>query len=269
MSGPKSIALMIIGLLALMVPAYVDAQGVAFAVFNGAYPDAELHRLNLQTGELTPVGSIGSPVTHIAFDSNGSLYGVDPDNDQLLSIDVMTGSGTPVGPLGATIEWVQGLTFSSDDRLWMAASDAILGPSLYEVDRITGAATWRFAVDGAHFGALAADDDTLFMASSSLAVVDTSTGSVSPLPGSDFEIWWARALDFDADGTLWGLMLCGPCMGPFDVLIMQTIDPTTGNFASTGPWEPHGTWGFAILDGALLLDGFESGDTSAWSTTLP
>jgi hypothetical protein len=58
-------------------------------------------------------------------------------------------------------------------------------------------------------------------------------------------------------------------MTPFDVLIMMTIDPTTGTSASTGLGEPHGTWGLAILDGGLFFDGFEAGDTSAWSSAEP
>ena len=132
MFGQKFIVLIASGLLALMVAASADAQGLAFAVVDGPYPDATLHRLDLQTGALTPVGPIGYRVTHIAFDSDGSLYGVDSHNDQLLLIDVMTGSSTPVGPLGLTIEWVAGVTFGADDRLWMAAKDEILGPSLYE-----------------------------------------------------------------------------------------------------------------------------------------
>ena len=257
------------GILALLAAGGADAQGLAFAVFNGPYADAELHRLSLETGELRQIGAIGHPVTHIAFDTAGSLYGVDSEHDQLLIIDVMDGSGTPVGPLGVGIFEVKGLTFGVGDRLWMSAWDHDLGPSLYEIDPHTGEATWLAGIAEAHFGCLASSGDTVFMASYILAVVDTSTGTVEPLPSSTFGIWWARAVDFDGLGSLWGLMLCGPCSPPFDVLVMQTIDHTTGTIVNVGPYEPHGTWGLAILRDGVFLDGFESGDATAWSDFVP
>ncbi len=257
------------GILALLAAGGADAQGLAFAVFNGPYADAELHRLNLETGELTPVGAIGHPVTHIAFDSGGSLFGVDSEHDQLLIIDVMGGAGSPVGPLGVEIHEVKGLTFGAGDRLWMAAWGDPLGPSLYEIDRHTGGATLLAGIAEEHFGSLASSGDTLFTANYSLAVVDTSDGTIEPLPSSTFGIWWARAIDFDDLGRLWGLMLCGPCSGPFDVLVMQTIDRTTGTIVNVGPYEPHGTWGLAVFHDGLFFDGFESGDATAWSDFVP
>lgn len=256
------------GILASLPAGGADAQGLAFAVFNGPYFDAELHRLNLETGELTLIGAVGLAVTHIAFDSDGVLYGVDSDTDQLLTIDVMGGSGTPAGSLGVGIVEVAGLAFGTDHRLWMAARDDVLGPSLYEIDRHTGEATWFAGIAEEHFGGLASDGDTLFTASSHLAVVDTSDGTVEPLPSSSFGIWWARAVDFDGGGRLWGLMLCGPCTPPWDVLMMQMIDHTTGTLLSEGPFEPHGTWGLAILRDGLFLDGFEAGDATAWSAVI-
>jgi hypothetical protein len=254
--------------LVLLLAVNATAQGLAFAVFNGPYVDAELHRLNLETGVLTPVGPIGRAVTHIAFDSEGLLYGVDAENDQLLVIDVFGGAGRVVGPLGVSISDVYGLAFGAGGRLWMAAWDSAFGPSLYEIDRDTGMATRRFEIAEGHFGSLAAVGDTLFTASDTLAIVDTSTGSIEPIPSSTFEIWWARAMDFDGAGLLRGLMLCGPCMTPFDVLVLRPIDHTTGTFESDGPFEPHGTWGLAILREGLFLDGFESGDAAAWSSTV-
>lgn len=256
------------GILVLVAAVGADAQGLAFAVFNGPYPDAELHRLDLETGELTGIGAVGHPVTHIAFDSSGALYGVDCEGDQLLIIDVMGGSGTSVGPLGVQIDEVKGLTFGAGDRLWMAARNDVLGPSLYEIDRHTGEATWFAGIAEEHFGGLASDGDTLFTASSHLAVVDTSDGTVESLLSSSFGIWWARAVDFDDEGWLRGLMLCGPCTPPFDVLAMLVIDHTTGTIVSPGPGEPHGTWGLAILRGGLFLDGFESGNATAWSAII-
>lgn len=267
----KARALTVVGaaILVLSGTAGAGAQGVAFAVFDGWSPDAALHRLNLETGDLTPVGEIGFPSTHIAFDAGGSLYGIDPVNGQLLQIDVMTGSGSPLGALGFAIVEVKGLTFDADGHLWMAAIDDAQGPSLFEVDRDTGTATWVGGIDEAYIGALASSGGTVFTASYTLATLDTTTGGATALPGSSLGIWWALALDFDDHGSLWGLMLCGPCMVPWDVLRTLSIDPATGLIVGDGSSEPSGTWGLAILPGGIFLDGFETGNLNAWQATTP
>ncbi len=254
--------------LALLTAVGVDARDVAFAVFDGPYPGAYLNRLNLETGELTPVGLIGHRVTHIAFDSGGTLFGVDYQDEQLVTINVMGGAGSPVGSLGVELFEVKGLSVDADDRLWMIAEDDALGPSLYEIDRVSGAATRVAEIAEQHFGSLASRDGAVYVATDTLAVIDTSDGSVTPIPGSTLGIWWTRALDFDDSGTLWSLLLCGPCMTPFDVLITNPIDTATGTLSGGSRYEPHGTWGLAILRGAVFLDGFETGDTTSWSATV-
>ncbi len=253
--------------LILLAATGASAQGVAFAVLNGPYSNAELHRVDLFSGELTLAGAIGFPVTHIAFDPTGTLFGVNFSQNQLITIDVMHGSGAVVGPFGVTVSDVKGLAFTDDGRLWMAAEDDAHGPSVYQIDMDTGQATWFAGLVESYFGSLAGNGETLLLASYSLAEMDLSTGVISPIPTSDFAIWSARAIDFDDLGTLWSLMLCGPCMGPSDVLTIRTIDRTTGTVEGDGPYEPHGTWGLAILDDGLFLDGFESSDTDQWSIT--
>jgi hypothetical protein len=254
-----------IGLVGMLTTPCALAQGVSFAVFDGPYPDAELNRQDLETGELTPVGPVGFPVTQIAFDRQGTLYGIDPSGARLVLINPMDGSGTPVGDLGVSIVAVAGLSFDSDGRLWMTAIDPSLGPSLFEIETGTGAASWTSSIDMAYFGALAGIEGTVYLASYTLSTIDTSTGFVSPVPGSTLEIWTGRALDADDDGRLWGLMLCGPCMLPWDVLITSAIDPGTGLLVDDGLTQPHGTWGLAILPGGLFLDGFETGHLGAWT----
>ena len=255
---------------ALLTVGVAGAQGLAFTIVDGPYPLlAKLNRLDLGNGELTPVGMVGNRATHIAFDSEGSLFSVDYENDQLLTIDVMSGSGTAVGSLGLGIYEVMGLTVDGDDRLWMTARDDVLGSSLYEVDRRTGEATWIAGIAEQYFGGLASHDGTVFIAANTLAEVDTTNGTVTPVPGSTLGIWWTRALDFDDLGALRGLLLCGPCMVPWDVLIVNPIEPETGTLTGDSLNAPHGTWGLAILRGGLFLDGFETGDTDAWSVTKP
>jgi len=251
--------------LALLTATGAGAQGVAFALFDGWETEASLHHLDLETGALIRIGPVGRPCTNIDFDAAGALYGIDPVNSQLILIDAMTASSSPIGALGGSIAEVTGLTFDTAGRLWMAARDDALGPSLFEVDRDTGAAVWVSAVDEAYFGALASTGGTVFTASDILATMDTTTGVVTPVPGSDLGIWWTRALDFDDLGTLRGLLLCGPCAAPWDVLIVNPIDFNTGTLTGDSLFASHGTWGLAILHGGIFLDGFESGDLTAWS----
>ena len=252
-------------ILVLMLPPGAHAQEVAFTVMDGPYFDAELNRLTLDSGELTPVGPIGHSVTHIAFDSQGSLFGVDAMNDQLLAIGINSGSGAPVGSLGQEISWVEGLTFNAENRLWMIAMDDVLGSSLFEIDRATGEASWIAGIAEPLSHGLASHEGTVYIAGNALAALDTADGSVTLIPGSTLGIWWARALDFDDLGIPRGLLLCGPCMSPFDILIVNSIDPDSGTLTNDSFGAPHGSWGLAILQGSLFLDGFETGATGVWS----
>jgi hypothetical protein len=255
-------------LLILLGATAVSAQGVAFGVADGLYPQALLQRVNLETGELTLVGAVGYPVTHIAFDSAENLYGIDAENDQLLVIDVSGGGGFPVGPLGTTIVEVTGLAFDADDRLWMTAWDELDGPSFFEVDAASGLATRIAGLDLEYLGSLASRRGVVYLAGRTLSVVDTATGEVQPVQGSSFGMWFARASDFDDDGRLRSLLLCEPCMVPFDVLIASEINPGTGVLSGTAVPEPHGTWALAILRSGVFFDGFEGGTTSGWTVGL-
>jgi hypothetical protein len=249
--------------------AAAHAQGIAFAVVGGPQPGAALHQLELTTGELELVGPIGFPVTHIAFDTSERLLGVDPEGDQLLLINPISGTGVPIGPLGIGILEVKGLTHGDGESLWMTARGDSDGPSLYEVNSRSGAAIRRAGIAESDLGSLANRGDSVFLATSVLAEIDLSTGAVTPIPASGLGIWWARAIDLDANGTLHGLLLCQTCMAPFDVLITSRIETTTGTLIGQATSAPHGTWGLAILRSGVFLDGFESADLSRWSAATP
>jgi hypothetical protein len=249
---------------ALLTTEVSGAQGVAFAVVDGWSATSQLHRLDLDTGELSLVGAVGHPVVQIAFDGAEALFGVDPVGDQLLAIGRSGGFGTVVGPLGVDIADVVGLSFDAHDRLWMTARDSGGAPSLFEIDPSSGQATWVAGITEEHLGGLASDGEEMYITTRTLAVVDTNSGAVTPVDGSTFGIWWSRAADFDGNGNLRSLMLCEPCMTPFDVLEVTTVDTATGSVAVDGPNAAHNTWGLAILDSGVFFDGFESEDLTAW-----
>jgi len=258
----------VLGLL-VMTAAVVEAQGIAYTVSGEQRGSSFLYQLDLETGELVPVGAIGFAVTQIAFDADGRLYGVGHESDELLVIDPISGAGAPVGPLGVEVVEVTGLTAGEGARLWMTALGDVDGPSLYEIDTSSGTATRRAAISYDHLGSLARRAGTVYVVTSTLGVLNLSTGAVTPVPGTNLGIWWARAADLDADGALHGLMLCQVCMGPMDVLIASTIQTSTGTILGQGVGVPHGTWGLAILQDGVFLDGFESAGLTRWHTTVP
>ncbi|MCP4589336.1 MAG: PEP-CTERM sorting domain-containing protein [bacterium] len=114
--------------------------GELYGAFAG--PLDELYSINTTTGAATSRGAfnfgIESDVSAIAFNSSGELYGVDSDNERLVTINPLTGAGTVFGDgdTGITnIGSVVGLAFDGADSLWMAESES---NSLYEFSGIGG-----------------------------------------------------------------------------------------------------------------------------------
>lgn len=67
---------------------------------------ATLGTINIATGVVTPIGSVGSPLNGMIINPNtGEIFGFDVNNatDRLISINKATGAGTVVGPLGTNL----------------------------------------------------------------------------------------------------------------------------------------------------------------------
>ena len=87
-----------VGMFATASP--VLAQETLFGVSHG--PAGIIYTIDTTTAVPTPVGPHGlSNIQGLAFDSSGTLYGVDTVLDQLVTINTTTGAGTAVGLLGA------------------------------------------------------------------------------------------------------------------------------------------------------------------------
>lgn len=77
---------------------------------------------------------VGAQIDDIAIDpSDGTFYGADTDNSQLLTIDSTTGAATIVGPYGAGNPDIEGMGFHFDGSLYMTA-----GQQVYDVNKTTG-----------------------------------------------------------------------------------------------------------------------------------
>jgi len=82
-----------------------------------------------------------SDITSIAFDSGGNLYGVNADNNSLVTIDTTTGDVTEIAALtdadtGQPLAGVTGIDFSPGNVLYAVTAD-----TLYSVDPATGQCT--------------------------------------------------------------------------------------------------------------------------------
>ena len=75
-------------------------------------------------------------------DAAGNLYGVDPGDDNLYSINSTTGAATIIGALGIDLaENVQDMDYDKDNDILYLAAYLSTGGSLYTVNISTGAAT--------------------------------------------------------------------------------------------------------------------------------
>jgi D-alanyl-D-alanine carboxypeptidase len=116
------------GVCTQALSAKVPISGLAFNPLTGDLWLAEqssstlgdrIYKVNLQTGDTLGVGNTGfsQPLTDIAFDARGNLYGIEgtgagaPTN-RLARIDTATGKGTEIGSLG--LAGMQAIAFSPD-----------------------------------------------------------------------------------------------------------------------------------------------------------
>ena len=145
---------------ALAVPAASAAPvlyGATGVRADDSLPASNLYTLDPATGTATSVGSIGKPITGLAFDvaDGGKLYGVtagvylDGKERQLLRIDPATGASTVVGSLGANE--IEDIAFTALGQLygWNETGD-----DLYSINKATGALT---KVGESNFGVSSGD----------------------------------------------------------------------------------------------------------------
>jgi hypothetical protein len=181
-------------------------------------------RVFLETGLVQPIAHQGGGTAALALAPGDVLYGVDPDTDQLLTIDAVTGVATMVGSLGVDVS-APSLTANAAGELLLASS-----AGFHAVDPQTGAATRRGDDPGVR-GLAATCTDLLGLRPgnpSELVRIDPATGAVTglgPLAG----VIGAGSLGVDDEGTVWSVTEAGP---------VYTIDPvavTATRRASTAP----------------------------------
>jgi DNA-binding beta-propeller fold protein YncE len=106
--------------------------------------DKHLYRIGLFNGTATDVGPTGfDDLEGLAIDpTSGILYAVDDTTETLVTINQMTGAATAVGSLAPETSYDSGLAFNAAGRLIMSNEDHAGKTHFYDVNKVTGSATW-------------------------------------------------------------------------------------------------------------------------------
>jgi len=148
-----------------------------------------LYLINKTTGSANLIGSLGLPddkIGALAFDSNGTLYGMGRGIDaKLYTINPATGAATDVGSTGLFI-FEGGLAFDASGQLFGVDTGNSSDAKLFTLNTTTGAATIVGPTPGESrdLNGLAYDDNTLYAIdrlSNSLGTVNPQTGSYTAI----------------------------------------------------------------------------------------
>jgi hypothetical protein len=200
-------------LLPGVIPASPAAAQIAYSVRSDgptASQDDILYSIDLQTGKATKIGSAAGfeDVESLSFDPGcRKLYGVDDETDQLVSCSLDSGACTAVGPLGVDITDT-GLAYAADGFLYMSTDAPKHPTNLYRVDPQTGHAT-LIGDQGQEVTGLAANRTDVYGLGGdgmmNLVKLNLATGKATPIGALKNVTLVDGGLDFDADGTLWGI----------------------------------------------------------------
>ncbi len=210
-----------------------------------------LWSIDLTTGVATRIGSTGfRDIESLSLRANGVLYGVDDASNQLVTCSTQSGACTGVGSLGVDITDT-GLSFTSDQTLWMSTDEP--GPPFrfYRLNPNTGAAT-VIGPQGQEVTGLAFWNDVLYGLggdyNDNLVIMNRSTGAATPVGPLLTVSLVDGGIDFDGSGVLWGIS------DPSDTETIPsqifTIDTSTGAatvVATVTDSDDKQLWGFESL----------------------
>jgi hypothetical protein len=131
-----------------------------------------LGTVDVTTGAVVIIGNMGAPMTDIAFDPSGNLFGL--SFGAFYSINPTTAAATLIG--NHSVPGGNALVFGSDGTLYSAGASST---SLYTIDPVTGASTPVGNMGAASAGDLAFNGGNFYLASSSnqLVQVNPTTGA--------------------------------------------------------------------------------------------
>jgi hypothetical protein len=241
------------------------AAGVGYSIRSDG--DQKLYRIDLKTGLTTPAGSAKSSgfegIEGLAFSPGcQTLYGVDDVKDRLVTCNRTTGACETVGSLGVDVTDT-GLTFANDGSLYMS-TDAPKDPiRFFRVDPGTGNTTW-VGDPGIEITGLAANPLAVYGLGGDgkdvLVQVDPLTGAATTIGPLGTVTLQDGGLDFDHDGTLYGINDLGPGSGKASQIFK--VDLKTGRATVVAVTKDlsgkalNGFEGLAIDNGMCSVNGF-------------
>ncbi len=238
------------------------------------------HALNNFPGFSVVDASVTDQVFATDFEPTATtLYALNSSPFQLGTYDLTTGAFSLIGTStpsvaghnlwsGMAVDPVSGVMYAS------AIASAVNVPyGLYTLNPTTGAAT-LVGQDATSTGMIALAMNCageLFghdVATDSIYRINPATGAVTLVGPTGFDSNFAQGMDFDNEsGALYAWTYQGGGANRFG-----TIDTTTGALTTLSSSNPIGEYEGAIRNvcvEVIFNDGFESGDTSAWSLTVP
>lgn len=181
--------------------------------------------------DYAPLGQETRRVFGLDWTADGStLYGIDRDSFEVVTIDPVTGASTATGVTAPNLTAHTGLTAAPDGVTWYASNrDLSTGNTdLYRGDILTGVFTLIGPIDSTAIIDIAMNSQSELYGHSigtdSLYSIDTGTGLGTLIGPTGFDANFAQGMDFDpATGDLIATIHTGGGAGVF-----CTIDLMTG-----------------------------------------
>lgn len=111
---------------------------------------SRLNTVNLSTGMLTPIGQFfQDKLVDISCSNSGEIYGIDIDNDFLVSINKKTGMVTLIGYIGFDANYSQGMSWdhSTDSCFYASYNNVTNQCEMRRVNLQTGETTMMYSID--------------------------------------------------------------------------------------------------------------------------
>jgi hypothetical protein len=207
----KRVLFVVVGII--LSGRFAAAIGGPYSILSG-----EIVRIDTWYQTTTPIGGDSFNGAAIEYSEDGFLYGVDPFLDTLMRIDPSTGTAETVGPMGVDIDWDADLDEDDEGRLWILEGST---GKLYQIDRISGAASLHCQSSNSYLGGLVILSGRMYT---------TTYYPDPPDPGCGLEYIGASAyasyLERGPEGWIHGLRYYA--LGQSTGHVFFRINPTTG-----------------------------------------
>ena len=244
----------------------------------------------LGPGGTGPNGSLVQGCDFDAFGGFDTLYCVEGTGG-FFTVDSTTGVQTLIGTASVQEpdDVITGLASDpTTGTMYMVATsettpgsgDCATDSGLYTIDLATGAATRIGAIPDLSCVIAAAFDNSgqLYaygVVSDNLVSIDKTSGASTIVGPLGFNANFAQGMDFDAATDTCYLFAYNDSAPSGSEGELRTCDTTTGSTSFVGTLGGVGSFseisgaGIATSGAAVFVDGFESGNTSAWSSASP